>query len=117
MEEAYSRLADAKQWFAHHPQHPLHAERMVVELIFHQKELENKIRVEEQAINIQNIKAQFEGQTRKKLENCRNKVLDFAQTFSEERSQHQYCQYHRIERLIDVFVLEHISAPNIKEDK
>ena len=56
MEEAYSRLADAKQWFTHHPQHPLHAERIVVELIFLQKELTNKIRMEEQAINIQNIK-------------------------------------------------------------
>ena len=66
MEEAYSRLADAKQWFTHHPQHPLHAERIVVELIFLQKELTNKIHMEEQAINIQNIKMQFKGQTRSK---------------------------------------------------
>ena len=73
--------------------------------------------MEEQAINIQNIKMQFEGQTIKKLKNCRNKVMDFASTFSEENAQQQYCQHHRVEQLIEVFVLEHISVPNIKENK
>ena len=116
MEEAYSRLADAKQWFTHHPQHPLHAERIVVELIFLQKELTNKIHMEEQAINIQNIKMQFKGQTRKKLQNCRNKVMDFAQTFSEEQAQLQYCKHHRVEQLIKVFVLEHLSIPDINDN-
>lgn len=104
MEEANSRLEDAKNWFHHHQQHPLYVEQMIVELIFQQKELLQKIEVTQDEKQKQNLQVHFQGYTTKKIEQCRAKVRDFADTFSEEIAQRQYCENHRLEKLIQTFI-------------
>ena len=105
MEEANSRLQDAREWFKIHPNHPIQPELLVVELIFLQAGL---LREYQSDPDNPHFEKRFNGMISKQVKRCRERVVMLGTTFVEESDQHLYSRHHRVEKLIDVFVLREL---------
>ena len=97
MEEAQSRLHDAKAWFAEHPQHPKNAELAVVELLFEQRSLLDQS-------NHPQFSNMFIGITSTRLRSCRDKVRQLASGFKTEEDVQRFVMHHPVEKLVAKFV-------------
>ena len=97
MEEAHSRLQDAQSWFAEHPKHPKHAELLVVQLIFEQRELL------EQSSD-PNFETRFRGITNKRLGLIRARVQKLADGFMDAENVQRFVMHHPVEQMIAKFV-------------
>ena len=97
MEEAHSRLQDAQSWFAEHPKHPKHAELLVVQLLFEQRELLDQS-------SEQSFEARFMGITNKRLGLIRDRVQKLADGFMDAEDVQRFMMHHPVEKMIAKFV-------------